>query len=133
MSKIYAPVILIVEDDSAIARMIAAMLRGEGYQVQIAPDAETAIAELPAVRPALITLDLSLPGLSAAAFLEQLRAAPHTATLAVILITAEQAIRPDIRALADDLLPKPFGMDELIAQVQATMSRAGSGWMQAVA
>lgn len=110
--------VLIVEDDPLIARLIATILKAHGYQTQIAPSAEAALDELPGFAPALITLDLNLPGASGADFLQGIRAMPQYAGLPVIIVTAQQQIPPRARALADAVMFKPFGLDELMAAVR---------------
>lgn len=119
MDTVAGQLVLIVEDDALIARLIATMLRAHGYQTHICPSAEAALSDLPALRPALLTLDLNLPGMSGAGLLQQLRAAPAYAGLPVILITAQQQIPPEARALANGVLFKPFGLDELMGAVRA--------------
>lgn len=124
MDSTAAPLVVIVEDDSMIARLIATMLGTVGYRTHIAPSAEAAADDLLTLQPALVTLDLNLPGMSGADFLQQLRAEPRTADLPVAIVTAQQEIAPMARALADAVLVKPFGLDELLAVVQATAGPA---------
>lgn len=117
------PLVLIVEDDPLIARMIALMLGTCAYQTHIAPDAETALRDLAVMRPELITLDLNLPGISGDTFLRELRATPCIADLLVIIISAQQRLSFETGKLADGALVKPFEMDALLTLVSSTLTQ----------
>ncbi len=112
-----SPLALIIEDEPAIAQLLATILRMQGYQAQTALSGDAACDQLAAARPDLITLDLNLPGTSSAAILEQLRADPDTADLPVIVVSACPQIEPELAALVQGVLTKPFELDELIALV----------------
>jgi DNA-binding response OmpR family regulator len=118
------PLVMIVEDDPFIARLISLMLGKQSYRTHIAPDAETALRDLAVMRPELITLDLNLPGISGDAFLQQLRATPDIADLPVVIISAQQHIATETGRLADAALVKPFEMEDLLALVGAALARA---------
>lgn len=124
MENTAAPLVMIVEDDPVIARLIATMLGAFGYRTQIALTAEAAALALAEAQPALVTLDLNLPGMGGAAFLHELRAAPDSADLPVIIVTAQQQIPSAARALADAVLIKPFGLEELIGAVGAATAES---------
>lgn len=123
MQTLDRPLVLIVEDDPLIARMIALMLGTCAYQTRIAPDAESALRDLAVMRPALITLDLNLPGISGDTFLQQLRATPSLADLPVVVISAQPRVSFETGKLADGTLIKPFEMDDLLTLVGSALAR----------
>jgi two-component system phosphate regulon response regulator PhoB len=122
--------ILVVDDEPDIVALIAYHLVKAGYRVSTAatgPDALTAARQ---ERPALIILDLMLPGLSGYDVLEQLRAQPATRDVAVLLLSARREEQDRIRGLslgADDYLTKPFSPQELVLRVGAILRRLGAG------
>lgn len=122
MGSSAVPLILIVGDDAVIAHLVAVILTQHGCQTRIAPHAEAAVGDLKLARPALVTLDLDLPGMSGAAFLQQLRADVTTAALPVIIITGQHEIPLETQELANAVLAKPFGVDELTAVVGAAIA-----------
>lgn len=123
MGEQKAPLILIVERDRAIAWMIAQMLDLGGYRAESVRDLDAAQKLLARDRPQLIALDPGRPGGGSAAFLMQLRA-KRCRRPAVVLLTTQQRIRPELRALADDLLDMPFNMQQLLHVIGAALARA---------
>jgi len=118
--------ILVVEDESAIAELVAINLRHAGHEVTLASDGAQAQLEIDAVLPDLVILDWMLPGLSGPALLRQWRSAARTRTLPVIMLTAraDEADRVfGLDAGADDYLSKPFSTNELMARVRAVLRR----------
>jgi two-component system, OmpR family, phosphate regulon response regulator PhoB len=121
--------ILVVDDEADIVALVAYHLAKAGYRVSTASSGTDA---LPAVRneqPALVVLDLMLPGLSGYEVLEQLRADPATAATAVLMLTARREEADRIRGLllgADDYLTKPFSPQELVLRVGAILRRVRS-------
>lgn len=124
MAAPHAPYVLIVEDDPNQAYLLTTILESDGLVTQIAPDAETALMVLGTRPPALLTLDLNLPGLSGAELLQRLRATPALDHLPVILITAFPAVAPDVVSQAQALLIKPYDIDALLASVRAHLPPA---------
>lgn len=118
--------ILIVEDEKPIANLIDWNLTACGYQCSKVYDG-TAAADLIAERSFdLILLDLMLPGIDGYALLEQIR----PTGMPVIIMTARSAVEDRVRGLragADDYLPKPFEIVELLARVESVLRRAGKG------
>jgi len=112
--------ILIVEDEVVVAKQIASALTEDGHDPVVVHDGEAA---LNAVRNAsfdLIVLDIRLPGIDGFQVLQRLRA-QHLASR-VVLLTARGAVDDRVTGLqlgADDYLPKPFAMRELVARVRA--------------
>ena len=118
--------VLVVEDERAIAELIAINLRHAGYEVQLAPDAETAQRLVDQVLPDLVLLDWMLPGLSGPQTAQRWRADPRTRQLPIIMLTARAEEGDKIIGLdsgADDYLTKPFSNKELLARIRAVLRR----------
>lgn len=117
--------ILLVEDDVRIAREIAATLNAAGYVVEIVGDGEEAWFRGGTEDYDLIVLDLGLPKMDGLAVLKRWRAAGRS--LPVLVLTA-RGTWPErvegINAGADDYLPKPFQMEEMLARVRALIRRS---------
>ena len=122
--------VLVVDDEPDIVALIAYHLVKAGYRVSTAASGPDALNTARQERPALIILDLMLPGLSGYDVLEQLRAQPATHDVAVLLLSARREEQDRIRGLslgADDYLTKPFSPPELVLRVGAILRRVGSG------
>mgnify|MGYP000721670749 CR=1 FL=1 len=118
--------ILIVEDESAIAELIAINLRHAGFEVAMAADAESAQAAIDRVLPELVLLDWMLPGQSGVQLARRWRADARTRELPVIMLTARAEEADKITGLdagADDYLTKPFSTKELLARIRAVLRR----------
>jgi two-component system phosphate regulon response regulator PhoB len=118
--------ILVVEDESAIAELIAINLRHAGHEVTLASDASQAQVEVDAVLPDLVVLDWMLPGQSGLALARQWRGASRTRSMPVIMLTARSEEADKIAGLdagADDYLAKPFSTHELMARIRAVLRR----------
>jgi two-component system response regulator RegX3 len=116
--------ILIVEDDDAIAKPLAAGLEREGFDVTRVATGEDA---LEAALPDLVLLDLRLPGMDGTEVCRRLRA---RSDVPIIVVTAkgEEVDRVvGLKLGADDYLVKPFGFRELLARIRAVMRRARPG------
>jgi len=118
--------ILVVEDESAIAELVAINLRHAGHEVTLAGDAAQAQAAIDAVLPDLVLLDWMLPGLSGLSLARQWREAARTRDLPIIMLTARAEESDKITGLdagADDYLAKPFSTHELMARIRAVLRR----------
>jgi two-component system phosphate regulon response regulator PhoB len=127
--------ILVVEDESAIAELVAINLRHAGHEVTIAGDGEQAQRALDAVLPDVVVLDWMLPGASGPALLRQWRQATRTRGLPVIMLTARADETDKVAGLdagADDYLAKPFSTSELMARVRALLRRRAPEALDAV-
>ncbi len=116
--------ILIVEDDVGIADSVAYTLRQEGFETIVAVDGPTGLAEAVATRPALVILDLMLPGMDG---LDVFRALRRHSTVPVVMLTARAAESDRVAGIeigADDYIIKPFYMRELVARVKMVLRRA---------
>ena len=112
--------ILIVEDDLLVARQTASALTEAGHDPKTVHDGEAALDEMGKTSFDLIVLDIRLPGIDGFQVLQQLRA-QHLGSR-VLLLTARGAVDDRVTGLqlgADDYLPKPFAMRELVARVSA--------------
>ena len=121
--------ILIVEDDSDIAEGLHYNLKREGFRPTIAESGEKGlrIALDEKTSPALILLDIMLPGMSGLELCRRLRREPLTENTPVIMLTAKAAEAEKIAGLeigADDYIVKPFSVKEVIARVRAVLRRA---------
>jgi two-component system phosphate regulon response regulator PhoB len=118
--------ILVVEDEPAITELLAINLRHAGYEVSVAPDAESAIASVTQMLPALVVLDWMLPGQSGLALARSWRADLRTRSLPIIMLTARAEEADKLIGLdsgADDYVTKPFSPKELLARVRAVLRR----------
>lgn len=120
------PGVLIVEDEPAIAELIAVNLRHNGFRPTWAMDSASAQRELDDALPDLILLDWMLPGESGLALAKRWRAHPRTKAVPIIMLTArgDEADRvAGLDAGADDYIAKPFSTKELLARMRAVMRR----------
>ena len=118
--------ILVVEDENAIAELIAINLRHAGYEVTVAATADQAQAAVDAVLPDLVLLDWMLPGQSGLALAKQWRGGLRTRELPLIMLTARAEEADKVSGLdagADDYLTKPFSTSELLARIRAVLRR----------
>ncbi len=121
--------ILVVDDEPEIVALVAYHLVKAGYRVTTASSGQDALDMARRERPALIVLDLMLPGISGFDVLEHVRADDATRDVAVLLLTARREEPDRIRGLslgADDYLTKPFSPAELVLRVGAILRRAGA-------
>lgn len=115
--------ILVVDDDPALRRTLRANLAARGYDVVVVETGEDALVTVAAQVPALVILDLMLPGLSGLDVCQAVRARLETP---ILVLSARGEGATKVRALdlgADDYLTKPFGIDELLARVRALLRR----------
>src|SRR4249919_291459 len=118
------PRILVVEDDEAIARMLEIELADAGYQVQRVARGDEALAVIARDRPDAVVLDLRLPDRDGLSVCRQARREGHTVPL--LMLTALDRLGDRVLGLdagADDYLPKPFAVEELLARLRALLRR----------
>ncbi len=122
----HQPRILIVEDEPAIAELIAVNLRHGGFEPVVAQDSVAAQRELDAVLPDAILLDWMLPGQSGVALARHWRKQARTKAIPILMLTA-RGDEPDkvagLDAGADDYITKPFSTQELLARIRAVLRR----------
>jgi two-component system phosphate regulon response regulator PhoB len=120
------PRILIVEDEPAIAELVAVNLRHNGLSPVWAEDGEAAQREIDAVLPDAILLDWMLPGQSGVALARRWRADPRTKAIPILMLTARSDESDKVSGLdagADDYITKPFSTQELLARIRAVLRR----------
>lgn len=118
--------VLVVDDEPEIVALVAYHLAKAGYRVATAASGQDAIDIARRERPALVVLDLMLPGMSGFEVLEILRSEESTREVAVLMLTARREEVDRIRGLslgADDYLTKPFSPQELVLRVAAILRR----------
>jgi two-component system KDP operon response regulator KdpE len=118
--------ILVVEDEPEFAGLMELWLRQAGYEAVIAGSGQEALRRFYEVHPALVLLDLSVPGLDGWQVLERLR---EFSRVPVLLVTARSSEADKVRGLrlgADDYITKPLSFPELLARIEAALRRASS-------
>ena len=116
--------VLVVDDEPEIRRALRTGLGYQDFDVRAVDTGEEALAQAASWRPDVVLLDLGLPGIDGFQVLRELRGRDRRA--AVIVISVMPGERDKVRALdlgADDYLVKPFGVDELVARIRATLRR----------
>ena len=120
------PRVLIVEDESSIAELIAVNLRHNGFDPIWAEDGEAAQREIDTLAPDLILLDWMLPGQSGLVLARQWRKDSRTKAIPILMLTA-RGDEPDkiagLDAGADDYITKPFSTQEMLARIRAVLRR----------
>jgi len=118
--------ILVVEDEPAIAELIAVNLRHGGFHPVLAGDGQAAQVAMDAMLPDAILLDWMLPGQSGVALARQWRKDPRTKGVPILMLTArgDEADRvAGLDAGADDYITKPFSTQEMLARIRAVLRR----------
>ncbi|WP_295523809.1 phosphate regulon transcriptional regulator PhoB [uncultured Pseudacidovorax sp.] len=120
------PRVLIVEDESSIAELLAVNLRHNGFEPIWAEDGVSAQREIDAVLPDMILLDWMLPGQSGLQLARQWRRDARTKQVPILMLTA-RGDEPDkvagLDAGADDYITKPFSTQEMLARIRAVLRR----------
>jgi DNA-binding response OmpR family regulator len=120
------PVVLVAEDDEDILALVVFDLEDEGYEVLTARNGKEAIRLALERLPALILLDVAMPGLDGYEVTRRLRADESTRDTPVVLLTARAQVKDVIlgfEAGANDYVTKPFRPDELRTRLQAALGR----------
>jgi len=123
------PKILIVEDNEMNRDMLSRRLVKRGYEVSIAIDGEQGLVMARAEAPALILMDMSLPGLDGWEVSRRLKADAQTKDIGIIAITAHAMAGDREKALAagcDDFDTKPIELPRLLAKIEALLGRPGA-------
>ncbi|MBI5088357.1 MAG: response regulator transcription factor [Actinobacteria bacterium] len=117
--------VLVVDDDRAIRESLARALELDGYEVDLAPDGAAALATIRERRPDVAILDVMMPNIDGLTVCRVLRAEKDR--LPVLMLTARTETPDRVAGLdagADDYLPKPFELDELLARLRALVRRS---------
>lgn len=116
--------ILIVEDETPMANAIQRVLRGAGYETQVASNGFSAGALVGTFNPALVTLDLRIPGMGGIDVLKFIRSIDAIKDIRILVVSAMPQIDLDeaLAAGANDILSKPFQNEELLEKIQTLMT-----------
>jgi DNA-binding response OmpR family regulator len=117
--------IVVVEDEQSIASLVTLYLTNEGFRVTHVADGALALAEVERVKPDLVILDVTLPGMDGVEICRRLRAAGDA--LPIMMLTARDSEVDRVLGLelgADDYVTKPFSPRELVARVKAVLRRS---------
>ncbi len=120
------PRVLVVEDEPAIAELIAVNLRHNGFAPTVVFDGAAAQREIDAVLPDVVLLDWMLPGESGVALARRWRSQERTKPVPIIMLTARTEESDKVQGLdagADDYVTKPFSTHELLARIRAVLRR----------
>ncbi|MEP0761559.1 MAG: response regulator transcription factor [Chloroflexota bacterium] len=118
-------VLLVIEDDTELLRMIRLVLEKHGHQVYTAENGVEALYQVNAFRPTLIILDLMMPLASGEAVLEHLRSTPDLRGTRVLVVSALPTAHLTAEQLgADDVLQKPVEVATLVARVEELLRQA---------
>jgi two-component system KDP operon response regulator KdpE len=115
--------VLIIEDDPNIVDLIRANLAVRGFDTLVSSDGSKALAMLETEQPDMVLLDLMLPEIDGFELCKQIR---EQSSVAIIVVSARGGERDKVTALnmgADDYMTKPFGIEELLARILATLRR----------
>ncbi len=119
--------VLVVEDDRSIARLLQLELEHRGLAVRCAHDGPSGLEAAEQFKPAVIVLDIMLPGIDGVGVLKELRRRGNQQA-PVLMLTARDAPSDKVHSLdlgADDYVTKPFNMEELLARLRALVRRVG--------
>ena len=123
--------ILVVDDEPQITRVLRTVLGSQGYEVRTAADGEAGLAAFTEWRPDLLITDLAMPRMDGVELCRRVRG---LATVPIIVLSVKGDETAKVEALdagADDYVTKPFGMDELLARVRASLRRGGGAGVAA--
>jgi two-component system KDP operon response regulator KdpE len=115
--------ILVVDDERQITRVLSRGLTAKGYEVHIAADGEIALQTFKDWPPDLVVTDLFMPNMNGLELCRQLRAFSEVPIIVLSVKGEERAKVEALDAGADDYVTKPFGIDELLARIRATLRR----------
>lgn len=122
--------ILIVEDEPSIREMVRFALQRAEFRVAEAGDVQAARLQIAEARPDLILMDWMLPGVSGVELARELKGAPVTKDIPIIMVTARTEEEDRVRGLnigCDDYISKPFSFPELVARIKAVLRRTLPG------
>jgi len=120
------PRILVVDDEPQITRVLLRSLTAKGYDVRIAGDGEFALQTFRDWPPSLVVTDIAMPNMGGLELCRRLR---EFSDVPIVVLSVRGEEKTKVEALdagADDYVTKPFGMDELLARIRATLRRQGT-------
>lgn len=126
--------VLVVDDDASLRDTIGLMLENEGFRTVLVGDGKNGFKQALALKPALILIDLRMPGLSGIEVCKQLRAAGMKTPLIVMSAIGDEMDKVLLLEIgADDYVVKPFGTRELLARIRALLRRSSPDELKVVA
>jgi len=120
------PVVLVVDDDEVVRKLVGAILKEEPYRLVCVGSAQEAMEALRTVRPDVILMDIEMPGMDGMQATRRIKADPRFADVPVIMITGHSGsdtVRDSFRSGAADFIVKPFDREKMIAKVAAAAGR----------
>lgn len=123
------PRVLVVEDESDLADLVAYNLRQEGFEAVLARDGASALEKIHQTPPDLVLLDVMLPRMSGFEVAAEIRREPRIAGIPIIMLTAKAAEQDQLTGLeagADDYITKPFSMKVLVARIRTVLRRSAT-------
>lgn len=118
--------ILIVEDEASLVEVLSYNLHREGYEVTVAKEGREGLRKAQMQLPDLVILDLMLPGLGGLDICRELRAAPRTAGISILMLTAKGEETDQVVGFAvgaDDYVTKPFSVKVLLQRIKVLLRR----------
>ncbi len=129
ISSLPKPLVLVVEDEPALATLLRYNLEKQGFRVDEASDGQEALTRISEAPPDLVLLDWMLPVMSGIEVCRQIRRKASTRDLPVIMVTARTEDQDAVRGLntgADDYITKPFNIEALLARMRALLRRSNA-------
>src|SRR6201992_603351 len=129
VSSLPRPLVLVVEDEAALAKILLYNLEKQCFRVEEAADGQEALTRIAETQPDLVLLDWMLPQMSGIEVCRQIRRRSATRDLPVIMVTARTEDQDAVRGLntgADDYITKPFSMESLLARMRALLRRTNA-------
>ncbi len=129
ISSLPKPLVLVVEDEPALATLLRYNLEKQGFRVDEASDGQEAMTRIAEAPPDLVLLDWMLPVMSGIEVCRQIRRKASTRDLPVIMVTARTEDQDAVRGLntgADDYITKPFNIEALLARMRALLRRSNT-------
>jgi CheY-like chemotaxis protein len=119
--------ILLVDDDPSVRRSLGRLLRAHDYEVLEAQSALQALDVLATTRPGLMLIDMVMPGNSPLDTVRQIKAAPRTASMPIIALTASPPTAPQDRALFAEIVAKPTDARGLLDSIAKVLRATSTG------
>jgi DNA-binding response OmpR family regulator len=119
--------VLVVDDESDIVDFLTTVLREEGYTTAVARDGSEALSKMREVEPSLMILDLMMPHMNGFEVLEAMASSPPVSRPSIIVLSAKSTNQDILTALekgADDFIPKPFDLEDLLLRIRVWLDRA---------
>jgi DNA-binding response OmpR family regulator len=122
-----AAMVLVVDDEEKLTRIVASYLANSGYGTLVAHDGEEALALFRSRRPDCVVLDINMPGLDGLEVTRRIRAESHVPLILLTALASEGDKIVGLELGADDYVTKPFSPRELVSRVRAVLRRAPPG------